>query len=98
MRGRRLRLGRAAAWLCCSCALCPTASRASVTWVTLPPIHPGNAQQIVAAFEDGRTQRVSMYEFEPTTDWFGPEDELTPTQFEEEGVGQVELDAEALPP
>jgi hypothetical protein len=37
MRGRAVKVSRAAAWVCCSCALCPAASRASATGATLPP-------------------------------------------------------------
>jgi hypothetical protein len=37
MRGRSASVSRAAAWFCCSCALCPAASRASATGATLPP-------------------------------------------------------------
>lgn len=48
-------------------------ARSLFTWT-------GIAQQIVGAFEDRRTQRVSISDLEPSTDWFGPEDELTPTQ------------------
>lgn len=48
-------------------------ARSLFTWT-------GIAQQIVGAFEDRRTQRVSISELEPSTDWFGPEEELTPTQ------------------
>ena len=37
MLGRSASLGRAAAWVCCSCALCPAASSASAMSATLPP-------------------------------------------------------------
>jgi mannosylfructose-phosphate synthase len=44
-------------------------ARSLFTWT-------GIAHQIIGAFEDRHTQRVSITELEPTADWFGP-DELT---------------------
>lgn len=43
-------------------------ARSLFTWT-------GIAQQIVGAFEDRSTQRVSVSELEPTTDWFGPDEQ-----------------------
>ena len=43
-------------------------ARSLCTWT-------GVAQQILAAFEDRATQRVSVSEFEPAPDWFGPEEQ-----------------------
>lgn len=42
-------------------------ARSLFTWT-------GVAQQILAAFEEHASQRVSVTELEPTTDWFGPEE------------------------
>jgi mannosylfructose-phosphate synthase len=43
-------------------------ARSLFTWT-------GIAQQILGAFEDRSTQRVSVSELEPTTDWFGPDED-----------------------